>query len=225
MIPDFTEQFEIIEIYNEAMLKSQNIAIFTRNKEIQTDEIEHLKKYDEYLEAVKNDYIKEKNEKVANLILCLQLGSRAVCCELSMLVFLKDNEMEKAWNNLIEAQYLTLNVIRNHPTNGDYLLGYMKRLNEYETLLFPKMMFSSYGGIIKNSECSICGNDYGKCDHLKGKFYMGQMCCRIIKEVDLEEVSTVENPADKRCRVISYSDENGDNIDILTLKKSKKERI
>jgi hypothetical protein len=48
---------------------------------------------------------------------------------------------------------------------------------------------------------------------------MGKMCSRIIKEMDLEEISLVENPKDKRCRIISTSDEKGNKIDTLTLRK------
>lgn len=32
---------------------------------------------------------------------------------------------------------------------------------------------------------------------------MGELCCRLIVEMDLEEISIVENPANKLCRIIS----------------------
>jgi hypothetical protein len=110
-------------------------------------------------------------------------------------------------------------VIRNHPLNGDSLNGYLQRLEVYEKLLFPQMMFSSVGGIVKKSECSICGTDYDECDHIKGNYYMGEMCCRIISEMELEEVSMVENPANKGCRALTIQDNNGDVIDLMTLRK------
>ena len=207
----------IIEEYNMMMNKSQNIAIYTRGIEIQKSEIENLEKFDLHLEKIKQKFIKTRNENFANLALCLQLGARAISFELKMLVNLKEDKMVEAWNCLIEAQNLTGIVIRNHPFDRGSLSGYKMRLQEYEKTLFPKMMFSSVGGIIKISKCSICGNDYDDCDHIKGKLYMGKMCSRIIKEMDLEEISLVENPEDKRCRIISTSDK-GANIDTLTLR-------
>lgn len=215
----FAEQKEIIDEYNEVMKKSQNIAIFTRCIEIQKEEMNTLVSFDRSLEIRKAEYIKARNEKAANLLLCLQQGVNAVLCELSMLVALKEDEPGEAWNYLIEAQNLADNAIQNHPINGNSLLGYKRRLLAYETVLFPRMIFSSIGGIIMKSECSICKKAYADCDHLKGRFYMGEMCCRIITEIDLEEFSAVEHPADKRCRPINIGNEMGDRIDVLTLRK------
>lgn len=47
---------------------------------------------------------------------------------------------------------------------------------------------------------------------------MGEMCCRIITEMDLEEVSLVENPANKHCRTLTI-EQNGKKIDIMTLRE------
>lgn len=215
----FIEVKELIDQYNEMMVKSQNIAFFARGIEIQKNEIENLLNYDQYLEKIKKEFISAKKEKAANWIFCLQYGAKAIYHELSMIVYLKEDKMSEAWGNLIEAQHLTEIVIQNHPIDGDDLLGYKSRLHAYEITLFPKMMFSSYGGIVKISECSICGKDYNECDHIKGKLYVGEMCCRIIKEVDLEEISIVENPADKRNRILTNTDKDGNTIDILTLRK------
>ena len=71
--------------------------------------------------------------------------------------------------------------------------------------------------IIAKSKCSICGHDYGECDHIVGKAYMGEMCVRIIEEVkELKEISLVTEPANKRARIISITDEDGISRDIMT---------
>lgn len=57
------------------------------------------------------------------------------------------------------------------------------------------------------SKCSICGSDYENCDHIKRKAYMGEMCVREITEIkEVHEVSIGEEPVDKRCRILSFSD-------------------
>lgn len=213
----FKDQQNIIQEYNEMMKKSQNIAIYTRDIEMQKEEVSKLEEFIDYLIERKIEYIKEKNEMAADLLLCLQLGAKAVSCELSMIIALKEDNPSVAWDNLIEAQNITDSVIQNHPIKGEQLLGYKGRLMSYETLLFPKMIFTSIGGIISSSECSICNESYEKCNHVKGRFYMGEMCVRVIKEIDMEELSIVENPADKRCRPISIPNELGEQLDVFTL--------
>jgi hypothetical protein len=214
-----SEQFELLNEFNKLIKVSQNKAIFARGIEIQKEEMINLNNYLKLLQSKKLKYISEEREQDANFVLYLEMSVKTIHKELSMLINLKEDRMAEAWYDLIEAQILIGSVIRNHPLNGDSLNGYLQRLDIYEKLLFPQMMFSSVGGIVKKSECSICGTDYDDCDHIKGKFYMGEMCCRIISEMELEEVSMVENPANKVCRALTFQDSNGDVIDLMTLRK------
>jgi len=52
----------------------------------------------------------------------------------------------------------------------------------------------SIGAIAKQSECSICGQDYVDCNHLAGQVYDGLECTNTIKKLDLLEVSIVKDP-------------------------------
>ena len=74
--------------------------------------------------------------------------------------------------------------------------------------------------IIKYSECSICGKEYGECNHVRGKAYMGKFCSRILKDFEAKDVSFVNEPASKRHRVIAFTD-NGVTRDFLTWKPTK----
>src|SRR5215216_1029710 len=68
-------------------------------------------------------------------------------------------------------------------------------------------MFMSAGVVIKSSKCSICDALYEDCEHIKGKVYMGRFCGRMITDVaEIKEVSVVEDPADKRARVLVIGD-------------------
>ncbi len=81
-------------------------------------------------------------------------------------------------------------------------------------------MFNSPGMLIRTAECSICGKDYEDCLHVKGRPYMGQFCARVIKDVEFTEVSFVDDPADKRCYITSYSDDGGTTwTDAMTMRK------
>lgn len=51
---------------------------------------------------------------------------------------------------------------------------------------------------------------------MKGRFYNGELCVREIHEAELEEVSFVENPANKLCRALSATFD-GKEVDPFTL--------
>lgn len=61
----------------------------------------------------------------------------------------------------------------------------------------------SVGCSMGRSVCSICGNDYGTCGHLKGEHYDGAVCCAILQEpMDAYEFSFVAVPAQRDAGVL-----------------------
>lgn len=173
---------EIIIEFNKIIAVAQNKSIFARGIEIQKEEIEFLEKYNNKLSLLKKSFVENQLEYESNLIFCFEESVRTIQLELTMIVNLKEDKMDIAWDNLVDAQVSASTVVSNHP-NGQDLEGYLDKLRSYEIILFPKMMFASIGGIVKKSECSICNDSYGKCNHIKGKLYMGEMCCRVITEM------------------------------------------
>lgn len=215
----FIEVKEILEEFNQVIAKAENIAIYSRDIELQKKEREKLSKFIKKAEKLIKENKEKYSEPELNLILCLILSAESIDSELSMIICLKNGEMDAAWASLIRAQKLISVVATNHPiSDGNYLQGLLSKLDAFEKLLFPRMMFASTGGIIKKTRCNICGLEYENCEHLKGKMYKGELCVREIHEIDLEEVSLVENPADKLCRQLEV-EYNGKMVDILTLKE------
>lgn len=209
---------EIIIEFNKIIAVAQNKSIFARGIEIQKEKIEFLEKYNNKLSLLKKSFVENQLEYESNLIFCFEESVRTIQLELTMIVNLKEDKMDIAWDNLVDAQVSASTVVSNHP-NGQDLEGYLDKLRSYEIILFPKMMFASIGGIVKKSECSICNDSYGKCNHIKGKLYMGEMCCRVITEMVAEEFSVVENPANKHCRVLTLDTDESGEVDVLTLRK------
>ena len=68
-------------------------------------------------------------------------------------------------------------------------------------MLFPHVAFMSVGMVVRKSECTICGETPGECDHVRGRVYTGRFAGTLVTEADLRETSLVDIPADKRCRV------------------------
>jgi len=208
----------LIKELNEMAAISQGKAFITVGIEIQKQEIETIKNYRAELNELKRDFVTRNLENEANLIYCIDNSLLAIQYELQMLVNIKEDKMSEAWGNLVNAQVIYGTVIKNYPFELQSENGYIERLESYEKLLFPNLYFQSVGGIIKKSHCSICEQNYNKCDHIKGKLYNGEICCCVITEMDLEEVSLVENPANKHCRVLTI-EQNGKKIDIMTLRE------
>ena len=197
---------------------AQRKAFVTVGIEIQKKEIETIINYRSELKELKNQFVEKNLEKESNLIYCLENSLLAVQYELQMLVNIKEDKMNEAWGNLVNAQVIYGTVVRNCPFELESTNRYVERLEAYEKLLFPKMFFSSVGGIIKKSNCSICKESYGKCNHIKGRLYYGELCVREITEMELEEVSLVDVPANKHC-VMLQTTINNKTVDILTLRE------
>lgn len=208
----------LIKEFNERVSIAQRKAFITVGIELQKDEIETIKHYRNDLIELKSKFVKKGLENEANLVCCLEESLLAVEYELQMLVNIKEDKMSEAWGNLVNAQVTFGTVIRNYPFEIESANGYIEKLNNYENLLFPKMFFSSVGGIIKKSHCSICNKPYNQCDHIKGKLYNGELCTRVITEMELEEVSLVDIPANKHCRLLTTSFD-GKTVDLLTLRE------
>ena len=208
----------LIREFNEMASIAQKKAFITIGIEIQKEEIETLKNYIKDLSGLKKKFVEKNLENEANLIYCIENSLLAVQYELQMLVNIKEDRMHEAWGNLVNAQVIYGTVVRNYPFKFETENGFIERLENYEKLLFPKMFFQSIGGIIKKSNCSICKVPYNKCDHIKGRLYYGELCVREISEMELEEASLVEVPANKHCRTISTT-YNGKTVDLLTLRE------
>jgi hypothetical protein len=208
----------LINEFNEMADIAQRKAFITIGIEIQKEEIQVIEDYIKELLELKKKFVSKRLENEANLVFCLENSLKVLQKELEMLVHIKEDKMSQAWGDLVNAQVIFGNVVKNYPFDSQFLNSYLERLMNYEKLLFPELHFQSAGGIIKKSKCSICDDDFQKCDHIKGRLYFGEMCYRIITEMELEEISFVDNPANKHCRVLTI-ELDGKTIDIMTLRE------
>ena len=208
----------LIKEFNEMASIAQRKAFITIGIELQKEEIETIKNYRKDLSDLKKQFVERKLENEANLFFCIENSLLAVQYELQMLVNIKEDKMNEAWENLVTAQITYETVVRNYHIEFEPANSYVERLEGYEKLLFPKMFFLSVSGIIKKNNCSICREPYSKCDHIKGRLYNGELCVREITEMVLEEASLVDVPANKRCIMLTIS-YDGKTVDLMTLRE------
>jgi len=199
---------EVKREFQETVTHCRRFCFAARAREFQVEAIEQLEKLKAKVVDLKAEMIAAQEEDYANQLLSIEKMINALVYELKMWVAFKDDDPHAAWTNIVEAQSSARLAMQAHEIAG-HLQPYVERLYALEKLLFPPQMFLSAGVIIRRSTCSICGMEYGDCEHVVGKAYMGQICARVIEEADLREVSIVPEPANKHCRTLSISDENG----------------
>ena len=180
-----------------------------------TRAVEHQERAADRLEDLKSEAISLKgeaaqaaDEDAANRCLCIEKMADALRSQLLMWICLKQDRMDDAWDHLIDAQTQTRSSMQAHDM-ASHLQAYSERLHAIEELVFPPQVFLSVGGIIRGSRCSVCGEEYEECPHVKGRPYMGELCVREITDFEVREGSIVDTPANKHCRVIRLTDEEG----------------
>ena len=201
-LPPFLTEF------NKAVKETGVFLSIARASELQQDASEALEQLIPKIAEEKAHAVKDKNEDYANMLLGCECVAAALVAELKMWILLKQEEPDAAWDQLVSAQDASRAAARAHD-GFSHLAFHYQRLEVIEQLIFPPQVFTSTGLITKRQECSICGYEYEDCAHLVGRPYMGQFCSIVIRKAELKEASIVENPADKRCRVMDFSVEGG----------------
>ena len=190
--------------FNEIVETAESSAIFVRARELQEESLQVLTTLLDECRANKATAIQQVNDDAANAYLAFECMAEALSSELRFNIALKADEVDQAWDHLMDAQSSAISAVKAHKV-ADHLKHYIEKLYLLESVLFPKPAFFSSGWIVRESECSICGLEYGICDHIKGRPYMGQLCARVITDGIPQEVSIVAVPADKHCRVLHFS--------------------
>jgi hypothetical protein len=210
--------------FNEVIRECEKFCFISRDKEFQQDAIKKLATLKHRAASLKKRMVTLKDENSANCMLSLENLIDAIINELEMWIVLKENNPDKAWDLLINAQYAIRTSARAHGISLELNAeGYANKLHLIEKLLFPLQIFFSPGFVIERAECSICGKEYGECEHIIGKAYMGKMCHRKITKIkEIEEISIVEEPANKQARTLQFTDDDGITRDFMTWRRVEK---
>jgi hypothetical protein len=117
---------------------------------------------------------------------------------------LASDKFSDSWSALQDVQDRLRTVLRFTDEPRPLILKHIERQCGELEKLYPYRLFMSVGIVKEEAECSICGKsiDSFECEHVRGELYRGKRAYSIIKHIkQLEEISLVTNPADKRCVV------------------------
>jgi len=196
----------------EILSEGNKFCCLVRDAGFQKEHSQKLRAHKAELSKIKESCLDDDNS--ANEILALELMLDAQAHELDMWVALKEDHPADAWEHLVSAQDAVRGAVQAHEVAHN-LAAYQQKLHIAEKLLFPPQLFFSVSVVVRESICSICNSPYGECDHIVGRPYFGKLCSRILKTSEVREISIVDDPANKSCRVLEIAD-GGITRDFLT---------
>jgi hypothetical protein len=194
--------------FNQTIEQCEHLISIARDSALQLVACSQLEQEIIRVLEEKNHASEDGDEDYANCLLGCECVARALLAELSMWLLLKQEEPEKAWDQLIGAQQAMRGAMRAH-RGFSHVMPHIDRLETFEALVFPPQVFVSAGLIVRSQKCSICGTEYGDCEHVAGRPYMGRFCAIIAADLEANHVAIVEKPADKRCRITSFDTPEG----------------
>lgn len=167
--------------------------------ELQEEAVAKLDALVAVIEKRRNECVAARSEAEANrswIAGCYVEGMKEL---MRMWIHCKKDEMEAAWDALVTAQGRFETALQLRFDEGFDRLN--RNLHALELLLFPPCVFVSSSILIERFDCSICGSEYGECDHLAMKLYMGELCVKVVKNIcGVDHVAIVRDPEDKRLR-------------------------
>jgi hypothetical protein len=191
---------------------------FTRGIEFQKQSLEKLNAFKLEIKEQLEKAVSKKDNDLANAFASFELVTEAMTSEFEMWISLKEENYDKAWDSLVDAQDSAALSMKAHIING-HLSVYIRRLTLLEKVLFPPQLFFSDRSLISQSKCSICEQSIEECQHLKGKFYMGKLCFEKIEKIEkIYAYDIVKDPANKKCRATTMT-ENNKTIDLMTYRE------
>jgi hypothetical protein len=199
---------QVIDPFNAGIKGAEILLCLARSSRLQLEQCLTLDLLLHNATLAKQQAIRRGEEDEANLFLGFECAIGAVRSELMMWILLKRDMPNEAWDRLVAAQMGCLDATRAHTAFADCERR-LEALEQLEGQIFPPQVFMSAGFVSNRLDCSICGERYSKCEHLRGMPHMGQFCEVIQRNPRGDHVAQVKTPADKRCRIVSVKTKDG----------------
>jgi len=208
--------------YEETVHNAQELTFLPRDINMQREALDELTELLSVSNNLKEEFRKKGSGEAANQMLAFGCMIKSVRSELAMWIRLKEEKWDSAWDRLVDAQDYARDARKAHEIaeNLNYK-NHLSKLLTIEKVVFPPQVFMSPGMLVERFECSICGKTYADCEHIEGESYNGEFCNRVADEIGaMREVSIVDEPADKKARVMFFSTDDGMVRNRMTWKKS-----
>jgi hypothetical protein len=159
------EEKSITDRFNGVVENAQIFCFITRSSELQREAYDKLKGLLIECDQQKAVAVTAGDENFANLLLGFECVADCLLAEIEMWLLLKEEKPDEAWDRLVSAQNAACAAARAH-RGFEHLEKRAEYLTEVEKIILPPQNFVSAGLLVRHQICSICGREYGDCDHL-----------------------------------------------------------
>lgn len=155
------------------------------------------------IEQLRLESISKQDEQEANYFWCLR---QIYIIKKSFLLAIDDlrtGNYEDAWLTFDDIDIELGDLEKNFDIcqeNDKYNLSFIGRIIKEYQKLFPYCLFLSRETVIKSEKCSICDQVVSlrhSCGHKVGKLYMGELCGRVVTDIEFKAIAVVTDPFDK----------------------------
>jgi hypothetical protein len=176
-----------------------------------------LDDFDKDLQLIKEDYVKENDQKEAKQIWIFQTIIEIHKLYRNAFELLKKKSYFEGWCQL-ERVEISIGCLKKHFLfdKDQFSLWHIEKSVKYLQVIFPYRLFISSELLKKKKKCSICNNDISirnPCGHIVGEIYNGEMCHRIVTDVEFLGSSLVENPGNKFSVIFIIDEKTGEQTD------------
>lgn len=176
-----------------------------------------LDEFDKKLQLVKEAFVQVDNQKEAKQIWIFQTIIEIHKLYINAYDFIKNKEHYKGWCEL-ERIEITISSLKRHFTydKRQFYLWHIEKTTKDLQVIFPYRLFGSSELLKKKKKCSVCDKDISirkPCGHIVGEIYNGEMCHRIVTEVEVLGMSLVENPGNKFSVMFIQDEKSGEQTD------------
>lgn len=168
------------------------------------------------LDELKAQAVAVDDQVLAKAVWCYETILRIQSLFVSAFNLLKAEQFYDAWCEFERVEHGINALGRHFPLDDDtYKLLSIDRHTKQFQSLFPYKMFGSPEYLALEKKCTICDQVVSirnSCGHIQGEIYNGEMCSRVITELEFIGMGIVEKPAQKYS-VLFPSDADGKRID------------
>ncbi|WP_114241453.1 hypothetical protein [Dyella sp. C9] len=214
---DVCSSQDIIDSYNSFIDSANSLNLLVRSSRLQQEKVLEIDEYIGYIKGFKHQVASRGDERFANLLFHFQCMLRCVQSSIRMWMHLKEDNHQKAWCCLVDAQEYKDVALKIEDHVG------VRRVEEFlekvrDTVFPPWTHYNSAAFTSTIGRCSICGKPFGDCDHVEGMVYLGRLCRRVgIQLLEANHCAIVSNPRDRRCIFAEISRDDGRMMNVFTL--------
>ena len=153
------------------------------------------------LSKVKAAAVGRGDEVLAKAAWCLEVVADVQDHYVAAFQFFKQKRFYDGWSEL-ERGEIALDSLDAHyvDSKGTFGLEFIRSQSERFQSVFPYALFISPEYVYKRLECNICGAELSlrnPCSHKVGEIYGGEICHRVVRDMEVVAVATVRHPVQK----------------------------